>query len=426
MVMLTVAAATLAIALFGIPLAAGVFGYFLQDEQSELERTAAALALSVAVSEDSGAVAAFDAAAVHEGRAALYSSDGALVAGTGPPTLPRRERRSGNVGEEIVVVQPIDRPGSPAAYVRVATSHRAVYWRIIVVWSGMVALAVIAVGVAALLARRMAARLARPMEELSAAAGQLGAGDFAVRTSRSGIREIDAVAETLDQAAADIATTVTREREFAAQASHQLRTPVTGLRLELEAALEDPDADLRTAIAGAVRTADRLEETIADLLELTGRRPGRGPKADVPALVEETRQNWHGPLAAQGRALRVVSGTAPRPGASAAAVRQILAVLVENAVEHGSGTVTITTRDAAGACAVDVEDEGSGVVGEGDPFHPAEPSGHGIGLPMARRLAEAEGGRLLVSRKVPPVFTVLLPPMSADSPDGQQERQTRS
>ncbi len=70
----------------------------------------------------------------------------------------------------------------------------------------MVALAVIAIGVAALLARWMAARLARPMEELSAAAGQLGAGDFAVRTARSGIREIDALAETLDQAAADIVT----------------------------------------------------------------------------------------------------------------------------------------------------------------------------------------------------------------------------
>ena len=424
--LLTVAAATLAIALFGIPLAVGVFGYFLQDEQSELERAAAALALEVAVSDDSGGVPAFDPAAVEGGLAAVYSANGVLLAGTGPPTLPEQDRRSGNVGEEVVVVQPIVRSGTPVAFVRVATSHRTVYWRIVLVWLGMVALAVIAIGIAALLARWMAARLARPMEELSAAAGQLGAGDFAVRTARSGIREIDALAETLDQAAADISSTVAHEREFAAQASHQLRTPVAGLRLELEAALEDPDADLRSAISGAVGTADRLEEIITDLLELTGRRPGRGPDVDLPALVEETRRTWHGPLAVQGRVLRVVIDPAPSPAASAAAVRQILAVLVENAIHHGAGTVTITVRDAAGACAVDVADAGSGIVGDDDPFGPAESAGHGIGLPMARRLAEAEGGRLILSRAVPPVFTLVLRLAPLGRPDDRWETQTPS
>ena len=210
------------------------------------------------------------------------------------------------------------------------------------------------------------------------------------------------------------------------QASHQLRTPVAGLRLELEAALEDPDADLRSAISGAVGTADRLEEIITDLLELTGRRPGRGPDVDLPALVEETRRTWHGPLAVQGRVLRVVIDPAPSPAASAAAVRQILAVLVENAIHHGAGTVTITVRDAAGACAVDVADAGSGIVGDDDPFGPAESAGHGIGLPMARRLAEAEGGRLILSRAVPPVFTLVLRLAPLGRSDDRWETQTPS
>ena len=109
-----------------------------------------------------------------------------------------------------------------------------------------------------------------------------------------------------------------------------------------------------------------------------------------------------------------------RSGADA--VRQILAVLVENATAHGAGTVTITTRDAAGAAAINVADQGAGVVGGSDPFHLANPAGHGIGLPMARRLAEAEGGRLTVSRAVPPVFTLLLPSDEADPSDRHPER----
>lgn len=426
-VVLAVVAATLAIALFGVPLAAGVFGYFLQDEQAELQRSAAAVALQVVVSEDAGEVGSLEAIAAAEEGAGLYSADGSLLAGSGPESLPAQDRRSGNVGEEIVVVQPIARSGQSVAYVRVATSHRAVYWRIILVWSGMVGLAVIAVGVAALLARRMSGRLAKPMEELSATAGLLGAGDFTVRTARSGIPEIDRVAETLDDAAADVATTVAAERAFAAQASHQLRTPVTGLRLKLEAALEDPDCDLRAAVAAALPTVDRLQATIADLLELTGRRPGRGPTADLPELLAEARRAWHGPLAARGRALRVAAHPAPPTSASAAAVRQILAVLVENAVEHGAGTVSVAVREASGASALDVTDDGPGVAENSDPFSStAAADGHGIGLPMARRLAEAEGGRLTLSRAVPPVFTLLLPISVRSDPEADEERQTPS
>jgi signal transduction histidine kinase len=409
-VMLTVAAATLAIALFGVPLAAAVFGYFLQDEQAALQRTAATVALRMAASGEPTALPPLDAIDVQQAAVGLYSAGGRLLAGAGPESLPAEDRRGGNAGEQVVVVQPMVRAGTTVAYVRVAASHRAAYWRIVLVWLAMSGLAVVAIGIAALLARRISARLTRPMEELSTAAEKLGAGDFSVRTGRSGIKEIDRVAETLDQAAADIAATVAKEREFAAHASHQLRTPVTGLRLELEAALENPHSDLRAAMSGALHTADRLQETITDLLELTGRRPGRGPATDLPELLEETRRAWHGPLAAQGRALRVVTDPVPPSGASAAAVRQIIGVLVDNAAEHGSGVVTITCREAAGAPALDVGDDGSGIAETVDPFSAMAPRGHGIGLPMARRLAEAEGARLFLSQAAPPVFTLLLPP----------------
>jgi signal transduction histidine kinase len=86
-------------------------------------------------------------------------------------------------------------------------------------------------------------------------------------------------------------------------------------------------------------------------------------------------------------------------------------VLLDNAATHGSGTVTVTARDAAGTLAIDVADEGSGVDSESDPFVRRSPSadGHGIGLALARSLAEAEGGRLRLSKPAPATFTLLLP-----------------
>ena len=103
------------------------------------------------------------------------------------------------------------------------------------------------------------------------------------------------------------------------------------------------------------------------------------------------------------------------PRASAVAVRQVLAVLVDNATVHGRGTVTLTVREAADAMAIDVADEGPGVR---EPEHvlfarrPETGDAHGIGLALARRLAEAEQGRLKLTRPSPPVFTLLLPPAS--------------
>jgi signal transduction histidine kinase len=102
----------------------------------------------------------------------------------------------------------------------------------------------------------------------------------------------------------------------------------------------------------------------------------------------------------------------PEVRASPGAVRQILAVLADNATVHGRGTVTVRARDAGGALALDVEDEGSGPPADADLFRPAAAHrpGHGLGLPLARALAEAEGGRLVLSRPgALPRFTLVLP-----------------
>ena len=235
----------------------------------------------------------------------------------------------------------------------------------------------------------------------------------------AGIEEIDAAGSALTRTAERLGELVGRERAFSADASHQLRTPLTGLRLRLETAL-DGGGDLRPAVVGALEITDRLERTVDELLALDRDAPSARTPADLPALLAELCDGWQGPLGEAGRTLRLsVPPALPRTSASAAATRQILDVLLANASRHGAGAVTVTAREADTAVAVDVADEGAGV------RIPAEAlfgrrtdraAGHGIGLALARALAEAEGGRLVLTRAGPaPVFTLLLPATGAGS-----------
>jgi signal transduction histidine kinase len=130
--------------------------------------------------------------------------------------------------------------------------------------------------------------------------------------------------------------------------------------------------------------------------------------------VRAAADRWRHPLATRSRHIAVDV----RPGltpviASGAAVRQILDVLLGNALQHGKGTVTLIASDVGEGAAVEVVDDGDGLPGEAeDAFvrRSAGANGHGIGLALARSLAEADGGRLLVRRTGPrPVFALLLP-----------------
>jgi signal transduction histidine kinase len=427
-VTLTVVAAMLAIGLFGLPFAVGAAKYFRDDERAELERAADSAALSVSDDLAAGVRAPVLPSSPRDMTVALYAPDGRKLAGKGPATadsvvLGARDTdlASGDVDSDLVVAVPIVNGATLTGIVRASTPHTELYRQIGLTGLAMLGLAAVAVGATWLVARRMAGRLARPLEELSAAAERLGDGDFTVRTPRTGIAEIDQVAGALDVTAQRIGETLERERAFSAEASHQLRTPLTGLRLQLEAALDSPGQDPSEAIASGIASADRLERTIDDLLTLA--RRSRTPKSvvDVDGLLDELRQGWGTLLASAGRELLISTHDAPAPRASAAAVRQILGVLLDNAVAHGRGTVTVTARDAGDVFAVDVSDDGPGVDGDLGIFARGGGSGkgHGIGLALARSLAEAEGGRLRLTTPAPPTFTLLLPigePGSGEQP----------
>ncbi|MEV6830767.1 HAMP domain-containing sensor histidine kinase [Amycolatopsis sp. NPDC051102] len=423
---LTVLAAAVATLLFALPLGIAVTRYFRDDATTELERAADTVALAVSHELDAGRLPVVpppgddDDADAEVG---VYSPAGRLLAGHGPAAAGPIEQQAaratvdvvtGNEGEDLVLAVPVVSGSRVTGVVRAAMPETALTVRIALTLHIMAILAAAAIGASWLTARRFAKRLVRPLEELAVTAGRLGDGDFTVRSPRAGIPEIDQVGEALDATATRIGETLERERAFSAEASHQLRTPLTGLRLQLEAALETPAADPYAAIRAAIASADRLERTIDDLLALGRKRRGQRAELNLGRLLDEVRQAGEALLAPQGRTLRIVRDDPPPAHVAPAAVRQVLGVLLDNAATHGRGTVTVVARDAGDALAIDVADEGPDL-GETDPFATA-PTGHGIGLRLARSLAEAEGGRLRLSRPAPPTFTLLLPAAEPPGP----------
>ncbi|MFC4050022.1 histidine kinase dimerization/phospho-acceptor domain-containing protein [Actinomadura syzygii] len=419
----------LAIVLFALPLALSVQRLYRDETITELERDATRIAAVVPddLAHKPRSVPRPEGLSPHL-TVGVYGLTGSRLTGDGPSQSPLAVRgRDGRVHDrvehdQIAVSAPVPSDEGVTAIVRVSAPYDLTTDRIERALLAMAGLAALIVGCAALLARYLARRLATPLERLTDAARRLGGGDFSVQTTRSGLREADEAGSALTTTARRLGAVLERERAFSADVSHQLRTPLTGLLLGLERALERPGADLRAAIGTAVERGRRIQRIIDELLDLardTG--PERRP-LEVPALLEDVRLRWHGPLASRGRPLTIErEDPLPEARAAPAAVSQIMDVLVDNALVHGHGEVTVHAGDVGGSLAIDVTDEGAGIADDApDVFarrrtHPAGApgAGRGIGLALARSLAEAEGGRLVLRRARPPVFTLLLPATAA-------------
>jgi signal transduction histidine kinase len=239
------------------------------------------------------------------------------------------------------------------------------------------------------------------------------------------VPEVDAVAAALDTTAQRLDELIARERSFSADASHQLRTPLAALRLELEGLeLRDPGSE---ELAVALAQVERLQGTIETLLSVARDAPERDAEADLADLLDDLVARWNGPLAEGGRPLRAAV-RAERPLAAAApkVVAEVLDVLIANASRHGQGAVTVTAREVEGWLAVDVADEGEGFGDLGEEAfarRSAPGAGLGIGLSLARSLATAEGGALAVLHAGPePVVRLILRRAAPRSGSSQVER----
>jgi signal transduction histidine kinase len=277
---------------------------------------------------------------------------------------------------------------------------------------GLVAL--LAVIAAVLLAIRQANRLASPLTDLAETAERLGSGDPRPRHKRYGVPELDRVADVLDASAERIARMLTAERRLAADASHQLRTPLTALSMRLEEiTLTDDLETVKEEANVALAQVERLTDVVERLLT-NSRDPRNGSAVtfDLDEVIQQQIAEWRPAYRSAGRAI-VCSGkrhlhAVGTPGA----VAQVLAALIENSLMHGGGTVALRTRVTGNQAVVEVTDEGPGVPADlGARIFERTISGRnstGIGLAVARDLAEADGGRLELLQTSPAVFGLFL------------------
>ena len=293
----------------------------------------------------------------------------------------------------------------------------------------------VAVLVASLLGYALAGAALRPVEAMRARAARVslatpGADRLPLPAARDEIRRLG---ETLNDMLDRLSRSFERERRFVADASHELRTPVAVLKTELEGALRAGEhaPEVRAALVAAVEECDHLASLAEDLLVLArageGRLPVRPEPVAVTALLEGVRDRFKDRAYQHGREIRIVGGEpANTAGVHVAGadltvtadvgvagadltvtadplrLRQALGNLVDNALRHGSGAITLAAHATDGGVALDVTDEGAGFAHDiagraferfarGDAARTR--GGTGLGLAIVRAIAEAHGGR---------------------------------
>jgi signal transduction histidine kinase len=289
----------------------------------------------------------------------------------------------------------------------------------------VVLLSLFALGVSMLVALFYARRLTRPLEDFAQTADRLATGDRREVGRRYGISELDAVADVLDRGVSNFNELLENERRVTAEASHQLRTPLTALSLRLEEILAADDLDsVRTEATAALGQVERLSGVIDDVVSLS-RGLALSPLAAYPLdrLVSSQMLEWEPAFEAEGRELRLVGQTRLVAYGAQGAQAQALATLLENSLVHGEGTTTVRVRGTGTWGVIEVGDDGPGVPPEVEPrvFERSVSGANssGLGLALARTLVAADGGRLEMLSARPAIFAIFLPtvaPVLADPP----------
>jgi signal transduction histidine kinase len=347
-------------------------------------------------------------------------------------------RHSDTLGQDVLFTAvPVVRGGRTVGAVRVTQSVDAVQSEV-----RKDVLALIGVGAAALLlglgvAWLLAGSLARPLRALAGTARRVADGDLDARARPEGSSEQHEVAAAFNEMTGRLGRTLRSQQEFVANASHQLRTPLTGLRLRLEAAeLKSGDSEVKAELAAAERETERLAALLAQLLTLAREPDAKsGERLSLAEEAEAAHQRWEAPAGRSGHELRVVGQDAPAVEASRSDVAAMLDNLVENALNYSPPGTTVTIEFGGDATwgRVAVSDEGPGLEREErervfDRFYRGSGSrgtdGTGLGLAVVQALAQRWGGEArLENREVAGARAeVRLPSAGLPSADLQLDR----
>ncbi len=323
------------------------------------------------------------------------------------------QRYSRTLGEEILATAvPIIHNGTTAGAVRVTQSVGAVGRAVARVELELVVIGIIVLLIGLLVGSLLSGQIGRPLRRLEQVARRVAQGDLSARANIEGSVEQRSLAGSFNEMAERISRLLRAQRDFVADASHQLRTPLTGLRLRLEEAraLTAADSPAGHELQQAVTEVERLAETVGELLLLSraGERSVAGTTLELNGVAEAAVARWR--VEARARGITLTAGREGAPGEVHVAREDIdraLDALIENALHyspHGSAVSVVS-----GPGRIEVRDRGPGIsaderelvfkrFGRGSAGR-AGPPGHGLGLPIARELARAWGGEVTLGAR---------------------------
>jgi len=273
-------------------------------------------------------------------------------------------------------------------------------------WLGLVLVGAAGLIAGIVIAYGLASSLTKPLQQLTDAAHDLGEGDLSSRVGDiQGSAEVHELAGSFDEMAERLERTVRAQREFVANASHQLRTPLTGMKLRLESVhgLTD-DADMRRQLDAADAEVDRLSQIVDRLLVMARHiEEGAASRVELSQAASEAVTRWS-ERAEQLDSTLTSSGTGGTAHADPTDVDQIMDNLLDNAIAYAPGPIEISFGATDGRAWIAVRDQGPGIPaperasvterfyrGAGAPA-----GGSGLGLAIARELADKWGGTLSV------------------------------
>ncbi len=336
----------------------------------------------------------------------------AALAGT--PTSGRRF--SSTLGGDIVYVAvPVLSGARTVGVVRLTYSASTIDDRVSSKVRGILVVGLISLIATALAATLIASTIVRPLRRLERATEQVAAGDFNSRAAvDEGPPEIRGLAASFNTMTEKISTLVERQRSFAGDASHQLRTPLTALRLQLERAAVNIDTDpvaARRDIEAAGEETERLQRLVEGLLMLA--RADQGSMEidtiDVADVVSERAAIWSTLADERGATITAEPMANVAARAVPGALEQIVDNYIDNALNASAAgnQITISVAAVDGWATVHVADRGPGMPADllqhaFDRFwraSSASPDGSGLGLAIVRQLAEASGGEVALANR---------------------------
>jgi len=324
------------------------------------------------------------------------------------------ERHSATLGQDLLYTAvPVTNQGRVVGAVRVTQDVSAVGRRIRRSILVLVAIGGFALLIGLAIAWFLASSLSRPLRDLAQTAHRVEEGDLEARAAVSGPKESREVALAFNDMTERLERVLAAQREFVANASHQLRTPLTGLRLRLEAARAGATPDIDADLAAAETELERLSRLLTGMLTLAreGGEAGPGRPVSLPDAARRAQERWQPRAETRDQQLVLAGNGDAVAEASDEDIAIVLDNLIENALHYSpdASTVTVDWGQADGAAWIAVLDEGPGLAtGEETALFERfargnagrdEAGGTGLGLAIVQTLANRWRGRASIENR---------------------------